>query len=69
VISTAKATSVKSGQCLMAIGSIAGDGTLDARSVSLRPPVNGNCPSRSPGFVGGFPPGGPPNTTAGGSGA
>jgi len=75
VTNSTKAASVKSGQCLLAIGDTASDGTLDAQAVSLSSPVNGSCPSRTRGLIGGFPTrggrlgGGPATITAGGSGA
>jgi hypothetical protein len=77
VTDSTRASSVKTGQCLAAIGSTASDGTLDARTVSLSAPVNGTCANRGFGFGGGF--GGPPGggqfgygastSTNGGSGA
>jgi hypothetical protein len=56
VTSTGSASQVKKGLCVNAIGSDDVSGVLDARSVSISPPVNGSCPATR-GFTGGF--GGP----------
>jgi hypothetical protein len=60
----ATAANVTKGACLNAVGSIDVSGVLQARSVAISPPVNGECRAAPVAFVGG-----PPVTTGGGGGA